>query len=547
MTRATLAIVLSALIAAPLEAQSADPRIDSIFGIFNASSPGCAVAVVDGGRTVFAKGYGMASLEHDVPITPSTAFYAASVSKQFTAFAVAMLAQQGKLSLDDDIRKWIPEVPNFGRTITVRHLVHHTSGLRDYFGLLGMTGWPSDGPITEAQFLDLVSRQKALNFAPGERHLYSNTGYVLLSVLVKRVSSKSLREFADEAMFKPLGMNNTQFRDDHRRLVKNRAFAYTLAPAGWQLNVPGFDVVGDGGLYITAEDLAKWARNYDDRTVGANDVTAQVLTRGRLNVGDSIPYAFGIVHNVFRGLATLEHGGAYGGYRTHLMRFPSQRFAVAMLCNSSAANAAGLSQRVASIFLGDRLADVPSNASAAPAPTAVHVPSDRLSRFAAAYWDAKNEVMRRFEKRDSTLVFSGSVLIPVAENRFQNRAGNATFTFVTLPNNAIQLEEIMPTGEKLVYRRMPEAQVDAKTLAGYTANYYSPELDITWRIEPKDKGLVIKRRALPDQTIEPVFLDAFLTPGGVLRFTRDENGRVTGFVVGAGRVTGFRFEVRPDR
>src|SRR5687768_10205444 len=258
-------LALAALIQVP-----ADPTpIDSIFTAYTRSSPGCAVAVVDGARTVVAKGFGMASLEHDLPITPQSAFYAASVSKQFTAFSVALLAQQGKLSLDDDVRKWLPEIPNFGKTITVRHLLHHTSGLRDYFGLLGMTSWPSDGPITETQFLDLVSRQKALNFTPGDRHLYSNTGYVLLSILVKRVSGQSLRDFADASIFKPLGMNSSAFRDDHTLLVRNRALAYARGGDGaWHINVPGFDVVGDGGLYTTVEDLTRWARNFDDGTVG---------------------------------------------------------------------------------------------------------------------------------------------------------------------------------------------------------------------------------------------------------------------------------------
>src|SRR5688572_8971827 len=225
MTRSLYApVVALVLMAAPVGAQS----IDSIFAAYdNRQSPGCAASAIDGERTLVLKGFGMASLEHDLPITPQSAFYAASVSKQFTAFAVAMLAQQGKLSLDDDVRKWLPEVPDFGKTVTVRHLIHHTSGLRDYFGLLGMTGWPGDGPITEARFLDLVSRQKALNFDPGARHLYSNTGYVLLSILVKRVSGQSLREFTDQHVFGPLGMTNSHFRDDHTTLVKNRAFAYS--------------------------------------------------------------------------------------------------------------------------------------------------------------------------------------------------------------------------------------------------------------------------------------------------------------------------------
>src|SRR5687767_11095129 len=233
MTRVLYASALAlVLIAPPVGAQS----VDSIFAPYdNRQSPGCAVSAIDGDRTLVLKGFGMASLEHDLPITPQSAFYAASVSKQFTAFAVALLAQQGKLTLDDDVRKWLPEVPNFGKTITVRHLIHHTSGLRDYFGLLGMTVWPSDGPVTEARFLHLVSRQKTLNFEPGTRHLYSNTGYVLLSILVQRVSGKSLREFSDEAMFGPLGMTNSHFRDDHTTLVKNRAFAYSPRGSNWQI------------------------------------------------------------------------------------------------------------------------------------------------------------------------------------------------------------------------------------------------------------------------------------------------------------------------
>ena len=390
-----LALVLAVSGTAPLQAQSANPRVDSIFASFDKrDAPGCAVSVVEGGRTVFAKGYGMASLEHDVPITPTSAFYAASVSKQFTAFAVAMLAQQGKLSLDDDVRKWLPEVPNFGKTITVRHLIHHTSGLRDYFGLLGMTGWPGDGPVTEARFLDLVSRQKALNFDPGARHLYSNTGYVLLSILVKRVSGQSLREFSDQAIFGPLGMSNSHFRDDHTMLVKNRAFAYSPRAGGWQMNVPGFNVVGDGGLFTTVEDLAKWARNFDDHTVGGDELAARVLTRGRLTSGDSIPYAYGLAHNVFRGQPTIEHGGAYGGYRTNLLRFPAQHFAVAVLCNTSTANTPQLSQAVASVYLGDRLAPVtrPVASGASASTSVVRLTREQLSRYAGAYWDAKDRV-----------------------------------------------------------------------------------------------------------------------------------------------------------
>jgi CubicO group peptidase (beta-lactamase class C family) len=538
-----LALVVPAI--APLESQPTNPRVDSIFATFDQrDAPGCAVAVSDGGRTVFAKGYGMASLEHDVPITPLTAFYAASVSKQFTAFAVAMLAQQGTLSLDDDIRKWIPEVPNFGKTITVRHLIHHTSGLRDYFGLLGMTGWPNDGPVTEARFLDLVSRQKALNFDPGSRYLYSNTGYVLLSILVKRVSGKSLREFADQSIFGPLGMSHSHFRDDHTMLIKNRALAYSQRPGGWQVNVPGFDVVGDGGLFTTVEDLAKWARNFDDRTVGGDELAARVLTRGRLASGDSIPYAYGLVHNVHRGQQVIEHGGAYGGYRTHLLRFPAHRFAVATLCNTSTANAAQLSQAVAGVYLGDRLAPVTQTASSgAPnGSSMLRLSREQLARYAGAYWDSRNEVLRRIEVRDSVLVATGTPLVwlPVSETSFRATIANASVTFAVGRDGSVVMEETAPNGDKVTYKRMPAPKADPRTLADYAGDYISDELDVTWSIEPKNGALILRRRAVPEVTLQPVFPDAFSSPGGVIRFERG-TGRVTGFVIGAGRVTGFSF------
>jgi len=545
-----LALLVVAFGVSPLQGQSANPRVDSVFAsVDKRDAPGCAVAVIDSGRTVFAKGYGMASLEHDLPITPTSAFYAASVSKQFTAFAVAMLAQRGKLSLDDNIRKWIPEVPDFGKTITVRHLIHHTSGLRDYFGLLGMTGWPSDGPVTEARFLDLVSRQKALNFDPGSRYLYSNTGYVLLSILVKRVSGQSLREFADKSIFAPLGMSNSHFRDDHTMLVKNRAFAYSPRSVGWALDMPGFDVVGDGGLFTTVDDLARWTRNFDDHTVGGDELAARVLTRGRLTSGDSIPYAYGLIHGVYRGQPVIEHGGAYGGYRTQVLRFPTQHFAVVTLCNSSTANAAQLSQAVAAVYLGNRLAPATQAVSngTSTGPSVVRLSRETLTRYAGAYWDAKNETMRRFEVRDSVLAVTGTpvVLVPVSETTFRASIVNTSVAFAVARDGSVVMEETAPNADKSTYRRMPAPKTDASTLAGLAGDYVSDELDVTWRIEPKDGALIVRRGGVADITLQPVFLDAFNSPGGVVRFQRAADGRVTGLVIGAGRVTGFVFRRAP--
>ena len=303
---------------------SANRWVDSIFAPYSStSSPGCAVGVVRDGQLAFAKGYGMADLEHDTPITPSTRFYIASLSKQFTAMSIVLLAQEGRLSLDDWIRRWVPEVPSFGAPITLRQLLHHTSGLRDYFTLLALSGWPSDGLLTEQQFLDLVSRQKNLNFTPGDEFLYSNTGYALLAIVVERASGQSLRDYAADHIFKPLGMAHTEFRDDHTQLIPHRAVGYQPTASGFRLSQPELDVVGDGGVYSTIEDLAKWDANFESGRVGGKEGVAELEEPGRLNNGQTIPYALALTVGDMAGIGTFSHRGAYGGYRSAMLMIPS--------------------------------------------------------------------------------------------------------------------------------------------------------------------------------------------------------------------------------
>ena len=354
LRRAVLAIFLAAVPVAGqgLPPDSASRWIDSVFAPYSSrQAPGCAVGVSRDGRLAFAKGYGSADLEHDTPITPSTPFYIASVSKQFTAMSIVLLAQDGRLTLDDSVRQWVPEVPSFGSPITIRQLLYHTSGLRDYFTLLALSGWPSDGPLTERQFLDLIARQKNLNFAPGEEFLYSNTGYALLAVVVQRVSGKSLRDYAAEHIFKPLGMTHTEFRDDHHRLIAHRAVGYQPADGSFRISQPEFDVVGDGGVYSTVEDLAKWDDNFRTGRVGGKRGIALLQEPGRLNNGQTIPYALGLTVSQTRGLKTYAHRGAYGGYRSALVRYPDKGLSVITLCNTAAASSS-LADEVSILLLG---------------------------------------------------------------------------------------------------------------------------------------------------------------------------------------------------
>jgi CubicO group peptidase (beta-lactamase class C family)/ketosteroid isomerase-like protein len=396
---------------APLDAAAA-ARIDAVFADFNGDgSPGCALAVVRHGDVVLRRGYGLADIASRARITPQTSFYAASVSKQFTAFAVALLADQGRLSLDDDVRRWIPEVPDFGRTITIRHLIHHTSGLRDYLALLNLAGWATDGLLSHAEFLELVGRQRALNFEPGTQYLYSNTGYVLLSVLVERVTGRSLREFAAADIFAPLGMTSTVFRDDHRMAVNGAALAYAPLPdGGWRVLVPRFDVVGDGGLYTTVEDLARWERNFIERTVGGESVASLIHTRGRLSNGSDVDYAFGLTVSRHRGVPIVQHGGSYAGYRTFFARFPDDGLALATLCNTATANPSQLALRAAEVLLGDRLGERPT-ADAAPGAAAraadepqYIVDVAKLRDYVGTYGSAELDATWRFDASDGALV-----------------------------------------------------------------------------------------------------------------------------------------------
>jgi CubicO group peptidase (beta-lactamase class C family) len=372
--------LLALLLTLPAGVQAQTSRIDSIYAdLDRPGHPGCAVAVVRDGRIIAEKGYGLAHLEHDVPITPTTVFYAGSVSKQFTAAAIARAARDGKLSLDDDVRKWIPELPDLGQRITIRHLVHHTSGIRDYLALRSLAGEPADGVFGDDDVYAILARQRALNFPPGERYLYSNSGYWLMGQIIERATGLTLRQYTDSVFFRPLGMTQTYFRDDHAEVAKGRAQAY--APVGngrWAISMPNFDVVGAGGLHTTVRDLAKWDAMFYATDPETAEFVRGLHQRGVLNSGDTISYAFGLTVGEYRGLRRVEHGGSYGGYRAHLLRFPDQRFSVLQLCNAANANPDGRSLRVAEAFLGDAFTE-PQPRRVANAPSRRDQPTIRLS------------------------------------------------------------------------------------------------------------------------------------------------------------------------
>jgi CubicO group peptidase (beta-lactamase class C family) len=327
-------------------------KVDKLFKEWDKSNtPGASLAIVKDGQVLYRKGYGMANLEYAIPNTPSTVFHIASISKQFTAFAILLLERDGRVSMDDDIRKYIPEVPNFGKKITLQHLATHTSGLRDHRNLLAMAGWRLDDVITKEHVMKLVKTQKELNFDPGEEYLYCNTGFTLLAEVVARVTGKSFAEFTRTNIFEPLGMNKTLFYDDHEKIVKNRAYSYHKDKEVYKKSVLNYANVGATSLFTTVEDLSIWSRNFEYPTVGNRKLINKMNTPQTLNDGNTISYALGQTVTTYNGLKCIRHSGADAGFRSSLLRFPDQNFSVMAFGNFAEFDATEVTKAIADIYL----------------------------------------------------------------------------------------------------------------------------------------------------------------------------------------------------
>ncbi len=360
---------LAAATPAFLAADETTDKVDKLFAAWDkTTTPGAALAVIKDGKIIYERGYGMARLEDGIVNTPDKVFDIGSVSKQFTATCVAMLIREGKVGLDDDIRKYVPEMPAYEKPVTVNHLLHHTSGLRDYNALLSLAGFrpESDSPTVE-ESLEVIRRQKKLNYMPGEEYSYTNTGFFLLSQIVERVSGKSLNAFAQERIFKPLGMTKTLFQDDHTQIIKDRATGYSRSKKGFSISMSNWDETGDGNVYTTVRDLYLWDQAFYTNALG-KDLMDMLHTQGVLNSGKKIDYAFGLVVSEYKGLKVVEHGGAWVGFRAAIARFPEQKFSVVILANLDSINPSWLALKVADIYLAD-LIKAPAKEEAKKTPT----------------------------------------------------------------------------------------------------------------------------------------------------------------------------------
>ena len=527
-------------------------KVDMIFSAWNKSdTPGVALAVVKDGKIIYRRGYGMADLERNLPNAPSTVFHLASMSKQFTAFAIQLLADEGKLSLDDDVRKYIPELHEFSKVITIRHLIHHTSGLRDQWNLLALAGWRLQDVITEDDILNLVWRQKELNFQPGKEFSYSNTGYTLLGLIVKRVSGSSLAAFTKARIFEPLGMHLTHFQEDYSNLVNDRASSYELGPDGkYHYLALSYSNVGATSLFSTVEDLALWDQNFYDGKVGGAVVLAKMRVTSVLNNGKKLNYASGLFIEKYRGLNIVEHAGADAGFRTNLLRFPDQHFSVVILSNAGEANPDQLAKKVADIFLDSLLAPNPQEQQEARKLELKEIEIDPsvLDAFVGDYV-LTPEFIISITREGNQLVTQATgqpkfPIFPMTERTFFVKAFDAQFSF-DLPNKDGIVASVVlhQEGEDHAAKRVKRILMTIDDFKAREGEFYSDELHTLYTLTHEGGKLVInysRGKVFLNQLSKNVFYGDF--PIGKLQYTCLDAKTCNSFTVSDDRVRNIHFE-----
>ncbi len=537
----------------PASRDSIDRRIAAIFAPFaRTDAPGCVVAVFRAGAVLYTGGFGMADVSHDIPLTDTTRMLIASTSKQFTAMAVLLLEAEGKIRLNDDIRRYIPELPVFGQPITIRHLLNHTSGLRDSWNLFDMAGWRTSDVETQADLLWLLHRQEGLNYPTGTEFLYNNTGYSLLALLVERVSGTTFRRFVTERVFGRLDMAHSDVKAEVGQVVKGLATGYWgHDPAALRVAQPPFSFTGPTGVVTTVRDLAWWDANFYTSRVGTRALLASMSTPQRLDDGTTIGYGMGLFIGTHRGRRVISHAGSDPGYKADFLRFPEDSLSVAVLCNAFDIAPTPLALQVADFYL-----PATARATTAPRDSAPEVtPAPDISStipvrtLAGLYWNNTSGGLHRFFDEDGQLVLDGGgegrfPLAPLGNNAYRLTAAprRFVFTFEQRPGVPIAMEEDVEGSRVRTYARVPEAARAAAPLGRLAGTYYSRELDVTWTFGLNAGRLVLQRHRVEPDPLTNLFGSVFLSENGfLLEFSRDKSGKPVSVDVTTERVRRLRF------
>jgi CubicO group peptidase (beta-lactamase class C family) len=516
-------------------------------------SPGCVVTVLRDGALAYERGCGLADVESGIPLGPATVFDVGSLAKQFTACCLALLAEEGVLSVDDDVRRYAPEMPVYDRPVTLRHLLHHTSGLRDYIELLALGGLRYASPSSPAEALALIARQRGLNHPPGEELIYNNSGYVLLAWIAERAAGAPLAALAERLIFAPLGMRDTRFRDGSAADGRHLALAYAPADGGFRVAMEGVNLVGDGALLTTARDLARWDHNFAANRLGRGGraLIDRLLTPGTLNDGRRIDYAWGHYVGQHRGQRLIHHGGTWAGYRSEILRFPELQLSVICLANVESVSAAELARRIADLCLADLLpAAVSAGTAAAAEAPEVLLPEAVLAARTGRFRNSSTGRVWEIGIHDGRLAASSGPLafslLALGEDHF--RAVGAPL--------AIELYCTAKEDGKVVrWRLEPEGQEPAELAAmaasppadldGVAGAYHSDELGVTHEIAAAGGALLVRMNGLPFQVpLTPLAPDQLSLQGVVVQLQRGDDGRVRGFTVSSGRVRNLAFDKR---
>ncbi|HEX5153513.1 MAG TPA: serine hydrolase domain-containing protein [Parafilimonas sp.] len=507
---------------------------DKALSQYQPANPGCQLSVSRNGQVIFSKAWGMADMERNIPLSTNSILEGGSVSKQFTAAAILLLEQQGKLSLDDDVRKYIPELPDYGTHIKLRQMMHHASGLRDWGSVAELTGWPRSRKFySNDDALEIIARQQHLNNKPGDEYIYSNSNYNLFAIIVQRVSGLSLAAFTRKYIFEPAGMVHTQWRDDPNRIVPDRAIAYSKQDSSFIINMPNEYVYGNGGLLTTTEDLLKWSDFYQGGKLGTGSLLSKQVQTDPLNNGVMNPYGAGLVIRKVMGWNNISHSGATAGYRAYLETFPELNLTIAMLSNTSQFNIAEVESRVRKIFLPDKSEPAAGNKSS------MHLSEAALKSFAGMYVNERDHSTFQISVKDSLLMVDSDLpLFTISNNSFKGSGiifqinGDKGMYITASPVDTIRF-----TKAKL-------AVPSPKELNTYAGDYFSEETNSNIVIQNKNGTLIFHIKPGQDYPLIPTYADAFKSSDldGDLVFTRNVQNKIIAFKISVSRARNVEFK-----
>ncbi len=528
--------------------------IDSLFIDWNRPNhPGGSIGVMKDGKVVFSKAYGLASLDFLVPNSTETIYNTASVSKQFTAMGIVVLDVQGELSVDDDIRKHIPELPEFDYPITIRHMLHHTSGLRSLHALLELAGWRDDDARTNEDLYRFMKNQRDLNFRPGEEYLYCNTGYILMSKIIENVTDEKFTDWMKANVFEPLGMINTYVEDQYNRVVPGNAASYNGSyDRGFSRATEYWGYVGSGNMHSTTNDLLKWLVNFYDPQSGWEEQFEMLQTLDKFNNGEENTYAFGVGINKVFGQNRISHGGAIGGYRSFICTYPDQKLNIAILTNFSSSSVGQKVNEISKMLLGMEDSDEAEGFDASSAKV-VKLSKKELQKYEASYWNDESTYARKIYLKDDTLRYfrsenSESPLVPIGKNEFQMLGVDVDLKvrFQVGEDGDKTMIVTIDGGEPIISNEFEMPEASAEYLSNYTGEFYSPELETSYIISIQKDKLVGHHSRHGDFDIKMLKEDILegQWPFNIAKVKRDDDGAVSGLRVSNGRVRDLWFEKR---